>query len=821
MADKSDDLVIGVSTDMTAVQRAIKKLDGDIARAGSQIERQFAKVGQGIDKAMPSSIQDRINKMVGVQAAATKGWTGALADQGKEMERLRARFSPMFSTITSYKSAIGEIRAAHRLGAISADEMASAIQRERQAALASIAAIKGRNAALADTPVAMAGRGANNFNTANIAAQFQDIAVMTQMGIANPLTIALQQGTQLSAVFNQMGGTKDVIRGIGAAFLSIVNPVSLVTIGTIAAGVAAYNYFSETKDGAKDTEKALKEQADLIQRVAQKWGDALPAIRAYANEQDRLAGRADISKSFEGRYKETFKAIGQEVGSAGDAINDVMDLLRNTAPADQLVAMQAALRTLTETAAANKTTTAEMEAAQRSLLDLYASTGVPVFKDTADAIAKLTPRLAETNAEMATLADQERLGLMFQNLQASIGSISSAKAREELSALLEQAKNSEISVEDLIKKLAEISGYAPDVSGIVAAFVAVTKAAASAAQASTSIYSHGGPLTRGRYGQALELPQNPPAPARRMDPYFEDWRTKSSGGGRSKTPKRTADDRFFEDIEAIKQRTIALAEERAQLGLSFEAQTKRKTAFDLEQKALKDVREAARQKGDQDWQNAQLTPDQIRQIDEVSSAYAKQAEELRNAQNEMAFQRDIVNGIMSDVRSALEDGKITTEEWGNIFLNVIDKITDKLQDELLNALFEVGSAGGDGAGIGGGGLGGIFGTIGKIFGFSQGTANTGGQRGQPRGVVHGQEAVIPLPGNGKVPVQIQAPVAPRIQAPASHTSGPSMTYAPTYDMRGASVEAVAKLEQMRARDKAEMPAVIIRTIRDAQKRRII
>src|SRR5690606_5253374 len=131
--------------------------------------------------------------------AGAKEWTGALADQGKEMERLRARFNPMFSTITRYKTAVGEIRAAHRLGAISSDEMAAAMQRERQAALQSIAAIKGRNAALADTPT-FAG-GANRFNSANIAAQFQDIAVMTQMGIANPLTIALQQGTQLSAVF--------------------------------------------------------------------------------------------------------------------------------------------------------------------------------------------------------------------------------------------------------------------------------------------------------------------------------------------------------------------------------------------------------------------------------------------------------------------------------------------------------------------------------------------------------------------------------------------------------------------------------------------
>ncbi|MBL0934844.1 MAG: phage tail length tape measure family protein [Rhizobiaceae bacterium] len=779
MADKTDDLVIGVSTDMAAVQRALKRLDSDIARTSGQIEKRFSSIGKSIDNSMTSAMQTRIDAMTGVATKATKEWTGALAQQGQEMDRLRAKFSPVFSTITSYKSSINEIRTAHRLGAISTDEMTAAIQRERQAALASIAAIKGRNAALADTPPVMGGAigpSGNAFQSANIAAQFQDIAVMTQMGIANPLTIALQQGTQLSAVFNTMGGAKDVIRGIGAAFMSIVNPVSLVTIGTIAAGVAAYNYFSESEEGAEATAEALKEQANLIQSVAQKWGDALPAIRAYAAEQDRLAGRDDLEQATQQEIARVFGDIGQEVVTAGDAITDVMDLLRNTAPPDQLVALQSALAALSDSAADNKTSVEEMEAAQRAALDLLASTGLPVFQDTADAIGAMIPELAAVREQIAEIEDSKAGAQAIADLQAEIANISSAKAREELTALLEQARSSEISIEELINKLAEVSGYAPDVSGIVGAFVSVARAAAVAANATASINSQGGPQTRGRYGRFPQLPGSAPTPNQRPNDIQRlDWQAEAEeraaratrggrrgGGGGGGHSRRTADDRFFEDIEAIKQRTIALAEEQAQLGLSFEAQQKRKVAFELEQKALKDVREAARQKGEQDWQNATLSEGQIKQIDEVSEAYARQASELKNAQDQMSFQRDVVNGIMTDVRSALEDGKITTEEWGNIFLNVIDKITDRLQDQLLDALFEVGSAT-KGSGGGGGGLfGGLFGSIGKLFGFSQGTANTGGQRGQPRGIVHGQEAVIPLPNGGKVPVQIQAPQAPAI-----------------------------------------------------------
>ncbi len=143
---------------------------------------------------MTSAMQARIDKMVGIGTKGAKEWSGALADQGKELERLRSKYSPLFATINNYKSAVSDIRRAHAVGAISANEMTAAIQRERQAALASTAAIKGRNQALAQGP---AGRGGGQgFQTANIAAQFQDIGVTAAMGM-NPLQIALQQGTQL------------------------------------------------------------------------------------------------------------------------------------------------------------------------------------------------------------------------------------------------------------------------------------------------------------------------------------------------------------------------------------------------------------------------------------------------------------------------------------------------------------------------------------------------------------------------------------------------------------------------------------------------
>ena len=73
----------------------------------------------------------------------------------------------------------------------------------------------------------------NRFNTANIAAQFQDIGVTAAMGM-NPLLIALQQGTQLSAVLNSM---EKPIQGLADAFKQIINPTSLWTIALTALAV--------------------------------------------------------------------------------------------------------------------------------------------------------------------------------------------------------------------------------------------------------------------------------------------------------------------------------------------------------------------------------------------------------------------------------------------------------------------------------------------------------------------------------------------------------------------------------------------------------
>jgi len=72
---------------------------------------------------------------------------------------------------------------------------------------------------------------AGRFHTANLAAQFNDIGVMMASG-QSPFIMAIQQGTQVSQVLNDMGGgAKATGKALLTAFTSIISPVSLITIG--------------------------------------------------------------------------------------------------------------------------------------------------------------------------------------------------------------------------------------------------------------------------------------------------------------------------------------------------------------------------------------------------------------------------------------------------------------------------------------------------------------------------------------------------------------------------------------------------------------
>lgn len=167
-----------------------------------------------------------------------------------------------------------------------------------------------------------------NVNTGNLAAQFNDIGVTAAMGM-NPLLIALQQGTQLSQAF---AGQKlgDVAKGLGSAFASIVNPVSLVTIGLTAAVAVAAQWAMAAIAGGKET-KTFAEALDDA-------GKEIDALRSYADSA--LSPLDDLEKKFGAnaeKAREVYTALAalqsikaiDELATAMSSAGDELEGLEN------------------------------------------------------------------------------------------------------------------------------------------------------------------------------------------------------------------------------------------------------------------------------------------------------------------------------------------------------------------------------------------------------------------------------------------------------------------------------------------------------------
>ena len=116
------------------------------------------------------------------------------------------------------------------------------------------------------------------------------------------------------------------------------------------------------------------------------------------------------------------------------------------------------------------------------------------------------------------------------------------------------------------------------------------------------------------------------------------------------------------------------------------------------------------------------------------------------------FTRDLGQAL----NSAFENAVLSGGSLSDIFQGLLQDIARLiLRAYVLSSVMQT-------IGIGSNGLitgGGIIGGVGSLLGFASGTPNTGGARGEPRGIVHGQEAVIPLPSGGRVPVELRLPPA--------------------------------------------------------------
>ncbi|MEO4000310.1 tape measure protein [Mesorhizobium sp. CAU 1732] len=233
----------------------------------------------------------------------------------------------------------------------------------------------------------------------------------------------------------------------------------------------------------------------------------------------------------------------------------------------------------------------------------------------------------------------------------------------------------------------------------------------------------------------------------------------------------------------------------------------------------------------------EITPELKAEIAGLANEYATatvEAAKLGESQDEIRRKAEEMQEFQKDLTRGIVDGLIQGKKAADIFAEALTKVGNKLLDMAFNAAFTPPGGGGFNflslLGLGGGvkfsGAPGLW---------SEGGYTGPGGKNQPAGVVHkgevvwSQADVAAAGGVGIVeamrrgyanggPVGITAPTMPRLQAPANQ-NGPSVTYAPQIDARGASVEAVARLEQVIAKDKAEFSSRVLATVSKGQKGR--
>ncbi|MCA9912892.1 MAG: phage tail length tape measure family protein, partial [Anaerolineae bacterium] len=291
-----------------------------------------------------SQLQRQLHQLVGInKQVAFTAKQSALAfeafDQAKRsIDQLRMSYDPLFAKTKQYEAAVDTLNNALRLGVMTQGQYDTALERVGQSYLTAAGQAKVYGTAMR----------ASTAHTANLMFQFQDIGMMLAAG-QSPLMLAMQQGTQVSGIFQQLKNSGQSLRGaLGGAFAAMLSPMSFLTIGTIAAGAALLQWaFSagEAEDAADELEDRLDELSSIMSTVkaateilemsteelAIKYGTAADRVRELAVAESELA-RAQLERQLRDQIAlmddviDRYTGISEATNGMSGAAKDTMTL---------------------------------------------------------------------------------------------------------------------------------------------------------------------------------------------------------------------------------------------------------------------------------------------------------------------------------------------------------------------------------------------------------------------------------------------------------------------------------------------------------------
>lgn len=743
----------GAKTGSAAAQHAVST----IGTAAQTVPPKVLAIGDAAEKTH-TKLQQLIATSTGLHDGAAnqnaRAWTGALAAEGLSIDNLRTKYNPLFAVIQRYKESQVEIRTALAMGALSSDEYTAAMTRERQATLATIDAIKGRNTALSQAPRGAQGGGNERFQTANLAFQAQDI--LTTAPFMPWYTVALQQGPQVAAVMDSL---EDKSAGLRAAFMSLISPWSLISVAAVGALAFGVQYFMNLGDEAKDAKATLDGHVELIRRIKSAYGEAAEGLREYANESDKLL-RQDIVDRIKA-YRDTILDTARSLRSG------VLDLPSSTfgGATFTIQQLQSAIAQLDR---GIKSGSPDLQAFIGRLIDIENQSG------TSEQVKKLIKEIRDS----ATAGIEAQRGL--EPLVGVIEGIGAAAAGQVSR------------VEALAKALDNLNGFSlPKLSDLEQAVSLRDKALASEAGATEA----GVREIENAYRKALERidAQNPtvtnidghqsnvPTPGSKPSTLGDEpGKVSSEVRGAANAYRdliKSADDRIAQmklEAEISGETGIAAETLRFKLDLLQDSEDKGRSLSPKQVEAI-NARVEAFKRYAEEAAKAKLKSDLLFDRDQLGrSGFDQQiAGQLRGAglavdfdsyeaglirtNLQMEYARDLAGDFTSTFLGGLEQGKNAWAAFGDVGMSALKKISDTLVNDLLNSIFQVqGAAGGSGGDFFGNLFSGLFGGGGSkapsflnngfdtspMKGFDGGGYTGPGGRFEPRGLVHAGEIVF-------------------------------------------------------------------------------
>lgn len=242
------------------------------------------------------ALAQQVNQNTGV-GYSTGLDENALNENARAADALRMKYNQVYASSKQYEAELKEIAEAQKIGAISTNEAAAATERAR-VAFEFQATAGGKTAKVTQL---------NSAAMTNLGYQINDVVSGLAMG-QSPFQILTQQGGQFVQIMQTTGaGPVALIKGIGTALKSIINPVTIAVavLGGLAAAFTALYATSISRE--KDFEAAITGTGRAAGVTASQLQDY--AMKAAQSSNISVGAANEIAQT----YAKTGKVTGESI----------------------------------------------------------------------------------------------------------------------------------------------------------------------------------------------------------------------------------------------------------------------------------------------------------------------------------------------------------------------------------------------------------------------------------------------------------------------------------------------------------------------------